>query len=276
MQVQEDYKSRDTRRHPGLSRHFWELKADQVLNKVFDQQQADDHPSTNAKAFTDIEILNFQSHGTPATNNNNTQQTINPGSTSRKLWLTLGIASAAALLLALIHLATEQQRSLVQAHNLRLLGQLREDSLRGSQQGNQNNQTINVDQPTSSSVPPSPPDEEWIEELAKLPPSETRASDLLKVPLNGTLQAVEQPRSSTQTTIGTVAGNKILLPQLLGIIQGAGTRGAAIIQWDGTSANVNIGEAIGTSGWLLRSTYGESAIIERGGVQRRISITAGG
>ena len=274
MQVQEDYKSRETRRHPGLSRHFWELKADQVLNKVFDQQQADD-PSTNAKAFTDVEILNFQSHGTPAANNN-TQQTTNPGSTSRKPWLTLGIASAAALLLALIHLATEQQRSLVQAHNLRLLGQLREDSLRGSQQANQSNQTINVDQPTSSSVPPSPPDEEWIEELAKLPPSETRASDLLKVPLNGTLQAVEQPRSSNQTTIGAVAGNKILLPQLLGIIQGAGTRGAAIIQWDGTSANVNIGEAIGTSGWLLRSTYGESAIIERGGVQRRISITAGG
>ena len=61
MQVQEDFKPRESRRHPGLSRHFWELKADQVLNKVFDQQHAGS-TSTSSKAFTDVEILNFKPH----------------------------------------------------------------------------------------------------------------------------------------------------------------------------------------------------------------------
>jgi hypothetical protein len=115
-----------------------------------------------------------------------------------------------------------------------------------------------------------------MEELAKLPPSNTRASDLLKVPLHGTLKTIQQSTPSVQPSMGTTGGNRSHLPQLLGIIQGAGTLGAAIIQWDGTSTSVNVGEAIGTSGWLLRSSNGESAIIERSGIQRRISINTGG
>ena len=115
-----------------------------------------------------------------------------------------------------------------------------------------------------------------MEELAKLPPSNTGASNLLKVPLHGTLKTIQQSRPSAQPSIVTAGGNRSHLPQLLGIIQGTGTLGSAIIQWDGTSASVNVGEAIGTSGWVLRSSTAESAIIERSGLQRRISINIGG
>ena len=274
MQVQEDFKPRGRRRHPGQSQHFWEFKADQVLNKVFDQQQAKP-ASKDGKEFTDVEILSFRAHETPE-RTNNSQEKKAPGPRGKQLWQTFGITSAAALSLAFIHLASEQQRSLVQANNLRLLGQLREDAHRGSEQRHPDNQTINDNQALKNSDPPSPPNEEWMEELAKLPPSNTRASDLLKVPLHGTLKTIQQSTPSAQPSIGTTGGNRSHLPQLLGIIQGAGTLGAAIIQWDGTSTSVNVGEAIGTSGWLLRSSNGESAIIERSGIQRRISINTGG
>ena len=273
MQVQEDFKPRESRRHPGLSRHFWELKADQVLNKVFDQQHAGS-TSTSSKAFTDVEILNFKPHQNfHGTSDTQQKKATNPAYKSP--WPTIGVSSVIVLSLAIIHLASEQRRSLIQEQNLRILSQLRENNRWESNQANQSHQLSKGDQPTSSSLPPAPPGEEWIEELAKLPPSNTGASDLLKVPLNETLQTSQQFRPSSQPPITTTSTSKNGLPQLLGTIQGAGTKGAAIVQWDGTSANVNIGEAIGTSGWLLKTASGNSAVIERGGTQRRISINAG-
>ena len=35
------------------------------------------------------------------------------------------------------------------------------------------------------------------------------------------------------------------------------------------------GEQIGSTGWRLRSADGETAVIERGGEQRRVSIAGG-
>ena len=274
MQVQEDFESRKRRQQSGQSRHFWELKAEQVLNKVFDQQQAKP-ASTNGTEFTDVEILYFRPNETHE-GKNNPQEKKAPTPTGKQLWQTFAITSAAALSLVFIHLANEHERSLVQAHNLRLLEQLREDGQRGGEQRHQANETVNGNRALRSSDPPSPPSEEWMEELAKLPPSNTKASDLLKVPLHGTLKTIQQSRPSAQPSIGTAGGNRSHLPQLLGIIQGTGTLGSAIIQWDGTSASVNVGEAIGTSGWVLRSSTTESAIIERSGLQRRISINIGG
>ena len=274
MQVQEDFKPRGRGRHPGQSRHFWEFKADQVLNKVFDQQQAKP-TSKNGKEFTDVEILSFKAHET-LQETNNPQEKKAPAPTGKQLWQAFGITGAAALSLVFIHLAGEHQRSLVQANNLRLLRQLQEDGHRGSEQRQQDDATVNGNRALRSSDPPSPPNEEWMEELAMLPHSNTKASDLLKVPLHGTLKSIQQSTPSTQPSMGITDGHRSHLPQLLGIIQGAGTSGAAIIQWNGSSASVNVGEAIGTSGWLLLSSNGESAIIERSGLQRRISINAGG
>jgi hypothetical protein len=73
MQVQEDFKPRERRRHPGQSQHFWEFKADQVLNKVFDQQQAKP-ASKDGKEFTDVEILSFRAHETPERTNNSQEK----------------------------------------------------------------------------------------------------------------------------------------------------------------------------------------------------------
>jgi hypothetical protein len=43
----------------------------------------------------------------------------------------------------------------------------------------------------------------------------------------------------------------------------------------GSSASVSVGEAIGGSGWRLRSADGDAALIERAGEVRRLSISNG-
>jgi hypothetical protein len=275
MQVQKEFKPKARRRRlPGQSQYFWKFKADQVLNKIFDHKQGKSG-SKDGKEFTDVEILSFRAHET-LEGTNNPQEKKTPGPTGKQLWRTLGFTSAAALSLVFTHLTSQQQRLLVQANNLHLLRQLQEDGPRASGARNQDNQTINDNQALKNSDPPSPPNEEWMEELAKLPSSNTGASDLLKVPLHGTLKSTQQSTPSAQPSTGTTGGHKNHLPQLLGIVQRAGTPGAAIIQWDGTSASVNVGGAIGTSGWVLRSSTANSAIIERNGIQRRLSIDTGG
>ena len=69
---------------------------------------------------------------------------------------------------------------------------------------------------------------------------------------------------------------KILTPEAVQASDAVITMGCGdacpIIQWEGSSTSVNAGETIGTSGWRLRETNSESAIIERGGQQKSISI----
>jgi hypothetical protein len=65
------------------------------------------------------------------------------------------------------------------------------------------------------------------------------------------------------------------MPTLVGIVQGVGTSGSAIFQWKENSTNVKVGETIGTSGWRLQTANEVGAVIERGGLQRRLSINDG-
>jgi type II secretory pathway component PulC len=65
------------------------------------------------------------------------------------------------------------------------------------------------------------------------------------------------------------------VPELLGVVGAPGKAGSAIFQMGGSSSNVGVGESIGSSGWRLRSAEGDSVLIERSGVVRRISIGSG-
>ena len=61
-------------------------------------------------------------------------------------------------------------------------------------------------------------------------------------------------------------------PQLFGVVQVPGQSGTAIFMIGGSSTSAVVGERIGNSGWRLRSTSGNSAIIERDGISRRVSV----
>lgn len=64
------------------------------------------------------------------------------------------------------------------------------------------------------------------------------------------------------------------LPQLTGVVQGPGNGSSAIFQLGNSSLSSGIGDAIGSSGWVLESVSENGAVIARDG--RRLSLAVGG
>ena len=134
----------------------------------------------------------------------------------------------------------------------------------------------------SSSVPPPPPDEPWIQQLAQLPgalPPSSRQPKVLRVPLNGPLNRPAPPARGSAPTANPAGRPSPAAqgssPELVGVVQVTGRPGSAIFQLGNSSTNALVGELIGSSGWRLVATAADSAVIERGGVQRRIAISNG-
>ncbi len=134
----------------------------------------------------------------------------------------------------------------------------------------------------ASAVPPPPPDEPWIQQLAQLPGSllpGSRQPEVLRVPVSGPLNRPAPAASGSPATTSPAsrqaAAGQANSPELVGVVQVAGRPGSAIFQIGTSSTNALVGELIGSSGWRLLSTAADSAVIERGGVQRRIAISNG-
>ncbi len=133
-------------------------------------------------------------------------------------------------------------------------------------------------------LPPPPPEEPWMAQLATLPPTGGRPP--LRVPVSPRLTAVAPAAPLTPPPPVRAAVNKSSsparqrpsapLPQLVGLVGAPGRAGSAIFQVGSTAMTVTVGEQIGSSGWLLRAADSESAVIERGGDVRRIAIVSGG
>lgn len=126
--------------------------------------------------------------------------------------------------------------------------------------------------PAADDLPP-PPTEAWIEELSALPTPDRPAPPILSVPVSPRLAASKAaapapaPRAAAQPTAA--------VPVLVGVVAAAGRASSAIFQVGSVSTSVGVGEAIGTSGWKLRSASGDMAEIEQGGIVRRVSISNG-
>jgi hypothetical protein len=160
---------------------------------------------------------------------------------------------------------SEARNDLRQERNLRLLEGIR--SLGTAPNGSGTNPAPVAT--GSDALPPPPPSEPWIEELGQLEARSPGGVAPLQVPLNGTLQA---PAPAATLPVAPPAG---ATPELLGVVQIPGKPGSAIFQVGGSSTNALVGESIGSSGWRLVSTSGDSAVIERGGTSRRVSISSG-
>ena len=114
-----------------------------------------------------------------------------------------------------------------------------------------------------------------MEELATLPPSSAPPTQVLQVPMSS---RVTTPATAARANPGAPrpqAEPAANLPQLVGVVQVPGQPASAIFQVNGSSTSAAAGESIGNSGWRLQSANGDSAVIERQGVQRRISISSG-
>jgi hypothetical protein len=261
------------------SRAYWELRAEQVLNRVFAPE-----------APIDVDVRHSGEESPPVAGESP------PGYRSRSggaqatgmpvadTWLLVGISLLVTLSTGFTLLglslwqqsqqAIRQERSMLLVERLRSLGPAvapPAPELGSAGQPSPNPQAL----PGASEGLPPPPVEPWMEELATLPPSSAPPAQVLQVPMSS---RVTSPAPAARANPGAPrpqAEPAANLPQLVGVVQVPGQPASAIFQVNGSSTSAATGESIGNSGWRLQSANGDSAVIERQGVQRRISISSG-
>jgi hypothetical protein len=273
------------------SRAYWELRAEQMMNRIFDPEPLidleADETATRPRALLPpgLPVATASLPADPLHSASPTR-TASPDGAGRRdqpllLLSILGgvcMVSAASSVLYLSHW-NQMQQSLSQERNLLLVERLR--SL-----GPANPVPATPRDPAPTPLPlareprlaqekdgdglPPPPEEPWMEQLGELPHPEATAPSVLRVPLSPKLGAAAPPATAPSgvATAGPV-------PELLGVVAAPGKAGSAIFQTGGNSSNVGVGESIGSSGWRLRSAEGDAVLIERGGEVRRVSLGSG-
>jgi len=271
------------------SRAYWELRAEQVLNRVFEPEQpilvevCEPPPSTlePAAAAEPAEPEGQeQRHGAELRSASGRLQR-RARLRSRQPSLLLAGAGVSVMLLAAMALmllgawnqtqqAMRQERNLLLMERLCSMGPSISTGAADAAEAHGTGQGTTAD----GGLPPAPPGEPWMEELASLPASSAPAADVLRVPVNATITS-PAPAASASHGNGGGGGGGGGAPHLVGVVQVPGQNGSAIFQIGGSSTSAAVGESIGSSGWRLRSASGDSAVIEKGGVQRRVSISSG-
>lgn len=261
------------------SRAYWELKADQVLNRVFEAEAAievevlDRPPESPAKPPTAPSPRQRRQQAPrswPAWMGNQ------PGLILAGIGVTGLIAAGGGLLL--IGLWSQSQQALRQERSLLLLERLRNLGPAAAEPAASTSaESTETSTSTTSSdgLPPPPPNEPWMQELATLPSSGAPTAEPLRVPVNGRIASPPPAASGGGSRPATASSSGSAAPQLVGVVQVPGRSGSAIFQVGDSSTSAGVGESIGGSGWRLVSAGGDSAVIERGGEQRRLSISSG-
>ena len=269
------------------SRAYWELKAEQMMNRIFD-------PEAPIDLTVDGEPEARRPAALPAGNGRGSgasrpTRTAPPASRREQPVLLLGalagvcMVSAVSSILYLTH-SNQLQQSLRQERNLLLVERLR--SL-----GPANPAPVPGPEPSTpvlpdaaalpagtaapgsaaSQLPPPPAEEPWIEELSSLPPTDPAPARVLRVPVSPSLAAAA-PAASRAPAPRAATGP---VPQLVGVVGTPGKAGSAIFLLNGTSMSVGTGEMVGSSGWRLRAAEGETALLEKNGDVRQVSISNG-
>ena len=261
------------------SRSYWELRAEQVLNRVFAPE-----------APIDVDVRHSGEESPPVAGESP------PGYRSRSggaqatgmpvadTWLLVGISLLVTLSTGFTLLglslwqqsqqAIRQERSMLLVERLRSLGPAvapPAPELGSAGQPRSGAQAL----PGASEGLPPPPVEPWMEELATLPPSSAPPAQVLQVPMSSRVTSPAPAARANPDAPRPQAEPAANLPQLVGVVQVPGQPASAIFQVNGSSTSAATGESIGNSGWRLQSANGDSAVIERQGVQRRISISSG-
>lgn len=254
-------------RFASTSKAYWELRAEQVMDRVFinaGRNAPAEEPDT-----IEVEVRDATTTASPAPASA-APASRNPASgKASTIWQQLATPLSIALAISLSglgvggavvlwHGSHQARQDLQQERNLRLLQGLR-----------------TLEAPVEA-APPAAPQNPWIEELEPLGGSAAPLKPL-QVPLNGTLQVPPAGPSAAVPTTPTPApaGPAIKAPELLGVVQIPGQPGSAIFQSNGSSSSTSVGDTIGSTDWRLISISGDSAVIERGGSRRHVSISSG-
>ena len=272
---------------------YWELKAEQMMNRIFDPEGTIDLPVEAPPPAGDLALAPEKERQPlpvvlAATRRRQEQSVV--------LLAVLGgvcMVSAVSSVLYLSHW-NQSQQSLRQERNLLLVERLRNLGPANPPPAAPAAPVLAYPAPVSRQPPvalpapqggedlPPPPTEAWIEELSSLPDPERPAPPILSVPLSPRLAAAARPAASparppasAPAAASASGATAAPLPVLVGVVAAAGRSSSAIFQVGSVSTSVSVGEAIGTSGWRLRSAVGDSAEIEKGDLVRRVSISNG-
>ena len=151
---------------------------------------------------------------------------------------------------------------LAQERSLLMLERLRNTSTQQQATTQQGIPRTAVAQPEgSAALSPPPPEPAWMSELEPLTLEESQLPAMATTPL-------ATPITSTAIT-ATPSGP---VPQLTGVVQGPGGNSSAIFQFGASSFSAGLGEAIGSSGWVLDTVSEAGAVIRRNGQRHNLAV----
>jgi len=224
------------------SRAYWNLRAEQVLDRVFNDDD-------NILKTVQVQV-----------NPQSTQQEASHQSPAELSWPQVSLA-ALGLIAVLgssglaLHWRLSQQ-ALEREGNLALIERLR---------NNQNKPApITTSQTATETSSEATPTADELE-IAALPNASSTQLDPITVPL---------PTAEVTSTTSIAGQAPAVAPQplLVGVVHAGNGDGSAIFQLGDLSLSTVPGEAIGNSGWTLQSVSANGAVIERSGARQSLSV----
>lgn len=107
------------------------------------------------------------------------------------------------------------------------------------------------------------------------PPGQVGAGALVPSPVTGQVAVANTPPAAAPATLtpGSGAPNvaAVITYELVGLLE-LGDRSAALFEVNGTAQRIELGEAIGASGWTLVSVSNQEALIRRNGEVRSVYV----
>ena len=214
------------------SRAYWNLRAEQVMDSVFDRETVT-APSQPHLVPVDVDVHE------PTTKPSEPSERRSPS--TWLLPLISGIAVAGVICSAWLVSSLQRSRlELERKQNAALIEQLRE------QVAAQESRAEETATPEDAALA-----------IQSLEP--------LTVPIQQPLTV--EPLGSDQSLepMGPI-------PQLTGVVKGPGGSSSAIFQLGQGSVSAGIGEAIGSSGWVLSEVTDSGAVISRNGQRQTLSV----
>ena len=164
-------------------------------------------------------------------------------------------------LLSHLHSSRDQ---LAQERSLLMLERLRSNSTQqpATSQQETPRTAIAAKPEGSAALSPPPPEPAWMRELEPLTFEEAQLPEMATTPL--------ATAPLTAAPITTRASGP--MPQLTGVVQGPGGNSSAIFQFGASSFSAGLGEAIGSSGWVLNSVSEAGVVIRRNGQRHNLAV----
>ena len=240
---------------------YWNLRAEQVMNNVFE-----------TAALEPVEVA-VHEHDIPsqplprpaAEQPTPTKQADHKPAKSATGLITLLTVVAVSGTVSSGWLLSHWQSSrdqLAQERSLLMLERLRGTSTHQQATPQPETSRTAVAQPEGSAVlSPPPPEPAWMSELEPLTLEEAQLPAMATTPL-------ATPITSTAITTTPSAP----MPQLTGVVQGPGGNSSAIFQFGASSFSAGLGEAIGSSGWVLDSVSEAGVVIRRNGQRHNLAV----